>query len=90
MSVPKGRRQESRFEAQHNFYKVRGEVTALVLNDFGFSEEKYRKKMEKYRAAHSKDANIDDIVARWAMHPPQHPFCFMRQSDSVLADSRFS
>ena len=65
MSVPKGRRQESRFEAQHNFYKVRGEVTALVLNDFGFSEEKYRKKMEKYHAAHSKDANIDDIVARW-------------------------
>ena len=65
MSVPKGRRQESRFEAQHNFYKVRGEVTALVLNDFGFSEEKYRKKMEKYRAAHSKDTNIDDIVARW-------------------------
>lgn len=65
MSVPKGRRQESRFEAQHNFYKVRGEVTALVLNDFGFSEEKYRKKMEKYRRDHAKDANIEDIVARW-------------------------
>ena len=65
MSVPKGRRQESRFEAQHNFYKVRAEVTALVLNDFGFSEEKYRKKMEKYRAAHAKDPNINDIVARW-------------------------
>ena len=65
MSVPKGRRQESRFEAQHNFYKVRAEVTALVLNDFGFSEEKYRKKMEKYRRDHTKDANIDDIVARW-------------------------
>ena len=64
MSVPKGRRQESRFEAQHNFYKVRAEVTALVLNDFGFSEEKYRKKMEKYRRDHAKDANIDDIVAR--------------------------
>ena len=65
MSVPKGRRQESRFEAQHNFYKVRAEVTALVLNDFGFSEEKYRKKMEKYRRDHAKDENIDDIVARW-------------------------
>ena len=65
MSVPKGRRQESRFEAQHNFYKVRAEVTVLVLNDFGFSEEKYRKKMEKYRRDHAKDANIDDIVARW-------------------------
>ena len=65
MSVPKGRRKESRFEAQHNFYKLRNEVTALVLNDFGFSEEKYRKKMEKYRHDHRNDQNIDDIVERW-------------------------
>jgi len=65
MSVPKGRRKESRFEARHNFYKLRDEITAMVLNDFGFSEEKYRKKMEKYRHDHRNDANIDDIVARW-------------------------
>ena len=65
MSVPKGKRTESRFEAQHQFYKLRGEVTALVLNDFGFSEKKYREKMEKYRASHANDANIDGIVERW-------------------------
>lgn len=65
MSVPKGKRKESRFEAQHNFYKLRNEVTALILNDFGFSEEKYRKKMEKYRSAHAHDPNIGDIVQRW-------------------------
>ena len=65
MSVPKGKRQQSRFEAQHHFYKLRSEVTALVLNDFGFSEEKYRAKMEHYRAAHLHDANIADICARW-------------------------
>ena len=65
MSVPKGRRQESRFEARHHFYKLRDEVTAMVLNDFGFSEEKYRKKMEKYRRDHAKDPNIEDIVERW-------------------------
>ncbi len=65
MSVPKGKRQQSRFEAQHHFYKLRSEVTALVLNDFGFSEEKYRVKMEHYRAAHLHDANIADICARW-------------------------
>ena len=65
MSVPKGKRRESRFEAQHHYYKLRGEVTALVLNDFGFSEEKYRKKMEKYRRDHRTDANIEDIVQRW-------------------------
>lgn len=64
-SVPKGRRAESRLEAEHHFYNLRKEVTALVLNDFGFSEEKYRAKMLHYRAAHANDANIADIVARW-------------------------
>lgn len=65
MSVPKGKRQQSRFEAQHQFYKLRTEVTSLVLNDFGFSEEKYRAKMMKYRAAHANAPNIDDIEERW-------------------------
>ncbi len=65
MSVPEGRRKESRFEAQHNFYKVRAEVTELILNDFGYSEEKYRKQIERYKAAHLKDPNVDDIVKRW-------------------------
>ena len=64
-SVPKSRREESRFEAQHHFFSLRKEVTALVLNDFGFSEKKYREQMEKYRAAHINDPNIDGIVERW-------------------------
>jgi len=63
MSVPKGKRKESRFEAQHHFFKVRTEVTSLALNDFGFSEEKYRAMMERYRAAHATAPNIED------MHP---------------------
>lgn len=61
MSVPEGRRKESRFEAQHNYFKVRAEVTELILNDFGYSEEKYRKQIERYKAAHLKDPNVDDI-----------------------------
>ena len=64
-SVPKSRRDESRFEAQHHFFSLRKEVTALVLNDFGFSEKKYREQMEKYRAAHINDPNIEGIVERW-------------------------
>lgn len=64
-SVPKSRREESRFEAQHHFFSLRKEVTALVLNDFGFSEKKYREQMEKYRAAHINDPNIEGIVERW-------------------------
>ena len=86
MSVPKGRRSESRFEAQHNFFKVRGEVTALVLNDFGFSEEKYRKQMEKYRAAHQKDPNINDIVRRWETKKESFKKWFIDEEGRAIID----
>ena len=65
MSVPKSRRDESKFEATHHFYKLRKEVTDLVLNDFGFSEEKYLKKMEKYRQSHQSAANVEEVCERW-------------------------
>ena len=52
MSVPKSKRKESRFEAQHNLYILRKEVTNLVVADFGFSEEKYLEQMERYADGH--------------------------------------
>ena len=65
MSVPKSKRKESRFEAQHNLYILRKEVTNLVVADFGFSEEKYLEQMERYRAAHRSAENVDEVCARW-------------------------
>lgn len=65
MSVPKGKRNQSRFEAQHQFFRLRDEVTALVLNDFGFSPEKYQEKMDRYRENHQNAANIEEIMGRW-------------------------
>ena len=62
--VPKGRRSESRFEASHHYYRLRDEVTKLVLEDFGFSEEKYQKKIEKFREWHSHEANVEEQVQR--------------------------
>ena len=65
MSVPKGRRQESRFEAIHHFIKLRKEVTNLILCDFGFSEEKYLKQIDRYREAHRTAENVEAVVERW-------------------------
>ena len=65
MSVPKGKRRQSRFEAQHCFYKLRTEVTNLMLQDFGFSPEKYKNQIEKYREMHRAADNVDEIVARY-------------------------
>ncbi len=65
MSVPKGKRKESKFEAQHHFYRLRAEVTNLMLLDFGFSEEKYRKSIERYRETHAHAENVDEVVERY-------------------------
>ena len=40
MSVVKRKRKESQFEVFHNFYKVRKDITDLLLRDFGYSEKK--------------------------------------------------
>lgn len=85
-SVPKGRRQQSRFEAQHQFYALRKTVTDMILNDFGFSEEKYRKKMEKYRHDHRKDANIDDVVARWERKNESFKRWFIDEEGRAILD----
>ena len=63
-SVPKGRQKPSRFEASHHYYRLRDEVTALILEDFGFSEEKYRKQIEKFREWHRNDPNLEEQVQR--------------------------
>ena len=65
MSVPKGKRNQSRFEAQHHFFQLRADITDLILNDFGFSPEKYAAKMEKYKENHMNSPDLDGLLKRW-------------------------
>ena len=85
MSVPKGKRKESKFEAQHHFYRLRAEVTNLMLLDFGFSEEKYRKHMERYRETHAKTVNVDEVVERYRKKCDSFKKWFIdKECDAVL------
>lgn len=63
MSVPKGRRKESRFEASHHFYYLRNEVTGLILNDFGFCKEKYQMKIDQLKAANVNNPKSLETIA---------------------------
>lgn len=65
MSVPAGKRKQSKFEAVHHYYTLRDEVTELMLLDFGFSREKYLRQLEKYKASHQADPSVEEITARW-------------------------
>lgn len=65
MSVVKGRRKESRFEAQHHFYRLRTDVTELCMLDFGFSKEKYEKQIEHYYNSHASAPNVEEVTERY-------------------------
>jgi hypothetical protein len=47
MSVLKSKRKESPFEVFHHLYKMRKEITDLLLRDFGYSVDKATKYREK-------------------------------------------
>lgn len=64
-SVPEGRRSQSDFQTDHDMAKLRDEITMFIKNKFGFSPEKYAEQIEKYRTAHEKDPNVDEIVSRY-------------------------
>lgn len=85
MSVPKGKRRQSRFEAQHHYYKLRDEVTLLMLQDFGFSPEKYSESIERYRLSHQAADNVNEVVARYEKKNESFNKWFIdKECDAVL------
>lgn len=85
-NVPLSRRKESRFEAQHHFYKLRDSVTELMFYNFGFSEEKYAKKIERYRSMHAANDNVDELTERWEQKSRAMTRWFIdKEKDAVLA-----
>ena len=85
MSVPAGKRKQSRFEAVHQFFRLRDEVTTLMLLDFGFSVERYNAMIERYASYHKDDPNVGEIVARFrAKRDSFHRWFIDRECDAVL------
>ena len=64
-STPKSKRSPTKFEAEHHFYGLRDSITTLMLLDFGFSQEKYQKRIEKFRESHQSATNVDEVVERY-------------------------
>lgn len=83
-SVPVSRRSKSNFEAQHQFYRLRDEITELILNQFGFDTERYMKKMERYAEQHSSSGNAEEITARYKAKCDNFYMKFIREEQSVV------
>ena len=86
MSVPKGKRSQSKFEAQHHFFRLRDEITALILNDFGFSEDKYLKQMEHYRRSHQTAENVEAVVEKWEAKNESFKRWFIDEEGKAILD----
>lgn len=57
MSVLANKRKESQFEVFNHFYKVRRNITDLLLRDFGYNPEKAEKHFQKM----FNNKNYDDL-----------------------------
>ena len=86
MSVPKGKRKQSRFEAQHRFFILRQEVTKLIMNSFRFSKEKYEKQIERYRQTHMSAPNVDEVVERWKRKCEEFYRIFIPEEQRVVLE----
>jgi hypothetical protein len=83
--VPKSKRKESRFEAQHHYFRLRQEVTNLMLLDFGFSKEKYTKTIERYKETHESAPGVDEVVDRYRRKCENfHKWFIDKECDAVL------
>ncbi len=63
-NVPKSKREKTDFQTEHDLYALRDEITELVLQDFGFSAERYLKEIERYRKMHEHSEKCEEVVAR--------------------------
>lgn len=72
MSVVKRKRKPSQFEVFHHLYKLRRDITDLLLRDFGYSFEKSEKKLKKRfrnkqyeELTDSEQQQYDRLKKRW-------------------------
>ena len=55
MTVLKSKRKESQFEVFHHFYKMRRDITDLLLRDFGYSSKKSEQYLQRLFGGRSYD-----------------------------------
>ena len=86
MAVVKNKRKQSRFEANHHLIALRQSVTELILHDFGYSEEKYRKMYEwKLRAINDED-KANEQKAEWQLKDEQFREFFIDEEAKAILD----
>lgn len=66
MSVLKSKRKPSQFEVFHHFYKVRKEVTDLLLRDFGYDLTKAEKDLKRNFGGRNVEELNPDEITRYA------------------------
>lgn len=89
MSVIKRKRKPSQFEVFHHLYKLRRDITDLLLRDFGYSFHKQEKNLKKRfrnrpyeELSDSEKSQYDRLKARWTAFDEW----FIRDERQVIID----
>ena len=71
--------------AETKYYDLRDDITALMMNDFGFSEDKYEKQIKRFEEMLKDNPRKDDIVAKMRHKKERFYEKFIsREADAVL------
>ena len=87
MSVPKGKRNESRFEARHQLEKIRDDLTELIMRDFGYSSEKFQKQIDKFSGRKDVDEAVrENKIEKWSIQRVNFDTWFVeKERDTLLS-----
>ena len=86
MSVPKGKRQKSPFEAFANLVDLRDEITKLLLNDFGFSADRYAEQMTRYALQHKNAEDVARVTENWQKKSESFQKWFIDEEARAILD----
>ena len=71
--------------AETKYFELRDDITALIMNDFGFSEDKYEKQIKRFEEMLKDNPRKDDIVAKMRHKKERFYEKFIsREADAVL------
>ena len=85
-SVPKSKRNLSKFQAAHNLLELRGEITNLAIRQFGFSKEKYEEKIQRYAECHKSARDVSEVVERYRAKNDWFSEWFIREEQKIVLD----
>ena len=85
-NVPKSKRKKTDFETTMQLRKLRGDITQIMIFDFGYDPERYQKTINKMKERFKNLKNADEVIQRMQMKHDSFYSQFIYKETEVILD----